>query len=81
MEEQTSGVQRLVQASSHAERLRLFERMVANEKNRLLARKRGTRGGTSLASLEDRSDEGTRRRRRSRRPMRVSRVGATNHPR
>ncbi|CAH0379145.1 unnamed protein product [Pelagomonas calceolata] len=50
VEEQTSGVQRLVQASSHAERLRLFERMVANEKNRLLARK--TLRNT-LASLED----------------------------
>ena len=50
VEEQTAGVQRLVQASSHAERLRLFERMVANEKNRLLARK--TLRNT-LASLED----------------------------
>jgi Lon protease-like protein len=50
VEEQTSGVQRLVQASSYAERLRLFERMLANEKNRLVARKvlRNT-----LASLED----------------------------
>jgi hypothetical protein len=50
VEEQTAGVQRLVQASSHAERLQLFERMVANEKSRLTARK--TLKNT-LASLED----------------------------
>jgi len=50
VEEQTTGVQRLVQASSHAERLQLFERMVANEKSRLTARK--TLKNT-LASLED----------------------------
>ena len=41
--EQTEGVQRLLQAPSHADRLDLFERMVTNEKNRLLARKANAR--------------------------------------
>jgi len=50
VDEQTTGVQRLLQAPSHSDRLDLFERMVTNEKNRLLARKALR---STLASLED----------------------------
>jgi len=56
VDEQTRGVQRLLQCESHAARLDLFEAMVRNEKNRLLARKTLR---STLASLEDKfADDG-----------------------
>lgn len=39
VDEQTRGVQRLLQAESHAERLRLFLSMIENENRRLIARR------------------------------------------
>lgn len=48
--EQTAGVQHLLQATTHADRLRKFETMVANEKQRLVARAAFKK---TLASLED----------------------------
>ena len=55
VDEQTRGVQRLLQSESHAARLDLFEAMVRNEKNRLLARKTLR---STLASLEDKFADG-----------------------
>ena len=55
VDEQTKGVQRLLQCGSHGDRLALFEDMVRNEKNRLLARKTLR---STLASLEDKFKDG-----------------------
>lgn len=49
VDEQTKGVQRLLQATSHTDRLKLFLDMVENEKRRLIARR--TLKAT-IASLE-----------------------------
>jgi len=50
VDEQTKGIQRLLQAESHGDRLQLFLDMINSEKSRLTARKTLR---STLASLED----------------------------